>query len=489
MGEGLETMNMPMMPAPKKKRAWFTRALIFLFKHLISPVWPWPRNLVIWIFDRLLNGAVQKPHQPGDFVAEAQWSIREHQARGARALLWLALVAIAGLLIWAALAEIDEIVRGEGKVVPSRQVQIVQSLDGGVVQEILVREGQHVEQGESLLRVDPTRFSSSLGENRAEFLALKARAARLDALANDTVFQAPEDVLLEAPDIIAMERRAWEERTTELNATLAIASDQLNQRQQELREAQANRDQAATSCQLTSRELDVTRPLLASGAVSEVDLLRLERDVARSCGEEKAFAAQIQRSRAAIQEAQTKIQEAELNIRNQARSELSEARSRLATLSEGQAALEDRVRLADIRSRGTIKTLMANTVGGVIQPGKDIIEIVPTDDTLLLEVRIAPRDIAFLHPDQAAQVKFTAYDFAVYGGLDGTVDDTIVDERGNAYYIVRVRTARAALDEDEALRIIPGMVADVNILTGKRTLLQYLLKPILRAKANSLIER
>src|SRR5690606_1667483 len=167
----------------------------------------------------------------------------------------------------------------------------------------------------------------------------------------------------------------------------------------------------------------------------------------------------------------------------------------LATLTQGQLALEDRVRLAEIRApvRGTGKSLMANTIGGVVQSGTDILEIVPTDDTLLLEVTIQPRDIACLHPGLRAEVKFTAYDFAVYGGLEGEVEqigaDTITDDKGNAYYIVRVRTARATLDEAEQLRIIPGMVADVNIMTGKRTLLQYLLKPILRAKANSLIER
>jgi len=482
-------------PLPQKKPSWFKRLIKTLLKVLVSPVWPWPRNLAMWLFDRLLDGAVRKPHHPGDFVADAQWSIHETQARGARAMLWLSLFAVAGLLAWAAVGEIDEIVRGEGKVVPSRQVQIVQSLDGGVVQDILVREGQNVEQNQILLRVDPTRFSSSLGENRAESLALKARIARLEALANDTPFLAPDDVLAEAPDLVSMERRAWETRTSELNATLRIGQEQLTQRQQELRETQANRDQAAVSCSLTARELQVTRPLLASGAVSEVDLLRLQRDVAKFCGEQKAAQAQIQRIESAIHEAETKIEEAELNIRNQARSELSEARSRLATLSEGQAALVDRVRLAEIRSpvRGTIKTLMVNTVGGVIQPGKDILEIVPSDDTLLLEVRILPRDIAFLHPGQKAQVKFTAYDFAVYGGLEGELEqigaDTITDEKGNAYYVVRVRTARASLDEAAQLRIIPGMVADVNILTGKRTLLQYLLKPILRAKANALIER
>jgi len=482
-------------PAAPQKPFWLKRFLLFWLRIAVSPIWPWPRTLVVWLFDRLLVGVSPKTVIPGDFTAEAAALIRENQAKGARALLWLSLIAVAALLFWATEGQIDEIVRGEGKVVPSRQVQIVQSLDGGVVQDILVREGQSVEQGQVLLRIDPTRFSSSLGENRAEYLAVKARIARLQALANNTPFVAPEDVLAEAPDLVAMERRAWETRTSELNATIAIAREQLKQRQQELRETQANRDQAASSCALTSRELQVTRPLLSSGAVSEVDLLRLQRDVARFCGEQRAATAQLGRIASSIDEAQTKIEEAELNIRNQARNELSEASSRLATLSEGQAALVDRVRLAEIRSpvRGTIKTLLTNTVGGVVQPGKDIIEIVPTDDTLLLEARILPRDIAFLHPGLKAEVKFTAYDFAVYGGLEGAVEqigaDTTIDERGNAYYIVRVRTDRAALDEAEQLRIIPGMVADVNILTGKRTLMQYLLKPILRAKANALVER
>lgn len=429
-----------------------------------------------------------------DFAADAQWAVQQQQARGSRLLLWVSSLVVILLLIWAAFGEIDEVVRGQGKVVPSRQVQVVQSLDGGIVEEILVRPGEHVEQGQVLLRIDPTRYSSSLGENRAEMLSLTAKAARLEALANGQPFKAPDELLRDAPEIVEMERRVWEARTQELNATLSVARDQLNQRQQELRETQANRDQAASSCSLTSRELQVTKPLLSSGAVSEVDLLRLQRDVARYCGEARAAAAQIGRIHAAIQEAENKIQEAELNMRNQARVELSETRSKMATLRQGQLALVDRVKLAEVRSpvRGTIKTLMANTVGGVVQPGKDILDIVPTDDTLLLEVQINPRDIAFLHPGQKAEVKFTAYDFAIYGGMEGKVEqigaDTITDEKGNSYYIVKVRTDRAYVGTDER-PIIPGMTAEVHILTGKRTLLHYLLKPVLRAKANALRER
>jgi adhesin transport system membrane fusion protein len=289
-----------------------------------------------------------------------------------------------------------------------------------------------------------------------------------------------------------MERRVWESRTQEFNTTINIARDQLRQRQQELRETLANRDQASSSCSLTSEELAVTKPLLKSGAVSEVDLLRLQRDVARFCGEAKAAGAQSDRIRAAIQEAEKKIQEAQCA---QPGTCGAVGRPRQAQLpGAGQLALEDRVKLAEVRSpvRGTVNTLMANTVGGVVQPGKDILDIVPTDDTLLLEVQINPRDIGFLHFGQKAEVKFTAYDFAIYGGLSGLVEqigaNTITDEKGNSFYIGKVRTERAHVGDDSR-PIIPGMQAEVHILTGQRTLMQYLLKPILRAKSNALTER
>ncbi len=429
-----------------------------------------------------------------DLAVDVHEALENQQARGARGLLWVSLLTVVILLVWASLAPIDEVVRGEGKVVPSRQVQVVQSLDGGIVEEILIRPGQAVEAGQVLLRIDPTRFSSSLGENRAERLSLMAKAARLEALASGEPFSAPEEVLTQKPELAEMERNLYQSRTDEINAAVRAAKEQLNQRRQELRETEANRDQAAASCGLTSRELQVTQPLLKSGAVSEVDLLRLRRDVARYCGEQKAAAAQIDRIHAAIEEAQSKISEVELTPRNQAAVELSETRGKLSSLTAGQLALADKVRLADVRSpvRGTIKSLLANTVGGVVQPGKDILDIVPTDDTLLLEVRIHPRDIGFLHPDQKAEVKFTAYDFSIYGGLQGVVEtigaDTVTDEKGNSFYVVKVRTDRAYVGDDKR-PIIPGMVAEVHILTGKRTIMQYLLKPVLRAKSNALTER
>lgn len=209
-----------------------------------------------------------------DLAADAQWAASQQQAKGSRILLWSSLLCVLVLLIWASLGYIDEVVRGQGKVVPSRQVQVVQSLDGGVVEEILVRPGQRVDAGQVLLRLDPTRSTASLGENKAETLALKAKAARLEALATGEPFKAPDDVLKQAPNVVEMERRVWESKTQELQTAISIARDQFNQRQQELRETMANRDQAASSCSLTSEELRVTKPLLSSGAVSEVDLLR-----------------------------------------------------------------------------------------------------------------------------------------------------------------------------------------------------------------------
>lgn len=432
--------------------------------------------------------------QTKDMLGEAVEALSIQRTRGSRLLIWTSVVAVAALLFWASVSDIDEVVRGEGKVVPSSQVQVLQSLDGGVVQEILVRPGDRIVKDQVLLRIDPTRFSSSLGENRAEALALKAKIARLQAIASDVDFSAPEDVLEAAPELAEQERLVWLSRTKELQANLTVAQEQLNQRQQELRSTEANRDQAATSCGLASREYSMTKPLLASGAVSQVDLLRLQRDVARFCGEEKSAAAQIDKIQASVQEAEAKLGETEVTFRNQARTDLSDARTKLSTLLEGQVALVDRVTLSNIRSpvNGVVKTLLANTVGGVVQPGRDIMEIVPSDDSLLLEVRINPKDIGFLYPGQGAEVKFTAYDFSIYGGLEGKIEeigaDSVLDEKGNSYYNVKVRTTNDYVGSAER-PIIPGMMAEVHVLTGKRTLMQYLLKPVLRARENAFRER
>lgn len=429
-----------------------------------------------------------------DFDANADWAIAEQTPRGARIVVWLSLGAVTILILWAAFAVLDEVTRGEGKVIPSRQIQILQSLDGGIVSEILVKEGQSVKVGDLLLKVDPTRMVSSLRENRSQYLSLLAKAARLKALADGARFIPPPEVTKEAPEIVDQERMLYESRRAELDATMGVSRQQASQRSQELISAKARREQAAQSFSLTARELEMTRPLTKTGAVSDVELLRLERDVARYRGERDSANSDIPRLESSVLEAARKMQEVDLTFRNIARSELSEANAKLSALSEGSTALEDRVNQTEVRSpvNGTVKQLKVNTVGGVVQPGKDVIELVPSDDALLLEARVLPKDIAFLRPGQKAMVKFTAYDFSVYGGLDGTLEhigaDSVVDEKGNAYFLVRVRTLSTTIGAQK-FPIIPGMVAEVDILTGKKSVLSYLLKPILRAKAKAMTER
>lgn len=429
-----------------------------------------------------------------DFATDADLAILRQEPLRARVLLRAIGIVFVLFLLWSAFAQLDEVTRGDGKVIPSRQVQVLQSIDGGLVSEILVHEGDVVQPNQLLIKIDETRFVSSVKENQAQYLGLVAKAARLKAISEGKPFVPPAEVVKADTAIVEQERQFFEARNDELSAAISIAKQQLAQRHQELNEAQAKRAQAAQGYELTSRELTVTRPLINSGAVSEVELLRLERDVSRYRGERDMASAQISRIQAAISEAQRKIEEVELSFRNEAGKELSETVAKLNSLAEGSVALSDRVKQSSIRSpvKGTIKRLLVNTVGGVVQAGKDMIEIVPLEDTLLLEAKVMPRDIAFLRPGQPAMVKFTAYDFSIYGGLEGTLEhigaDTVMDEKGNAFYIVRVRTNKSGFG-DANLPIIPGMVAEVDILTGKKSVLAYLMKPVLRAKSVAMTER
>jgi adhesin transport system membrane fusion protein len=468
----------PWIRRAEKAHGWLERIRLRLQPHV-------DRWLQSW--------QAEKERPEPDFVADADlYMIRQEPLR-ARVLLKSGIVVLSIFIIWSAVAQIDEITRGEGKVIPSRQLQVLQSLDGGIVAEIAVQEGQIVAAGQTLLKVDPTRFVSSVRENRAQLYALQAKAARLRGLAEGTPFEPPAELAKEDPKTLEEERRLYESRVSELEGQVSIARQQLAQKQQELNEASSKRAQAAQAYELTSKELSVTKPLLSSGAVSEVELLRLERDVSRFRGERDMAAAQIARSQAAIGEATRKVQEVELNFRNEARKELAETQARLNTLTEGNVGLADKVKHSDIRSpvRGTVKRLLVNTVGGVVQPGKDVVEVVPLEDNLLLEAKVLPKDIAFLRPGQKAIVKFTAYDFSIYGGLDATLEhigaDSITDERGNTFYTVRVRTAKSSLGEN--LPIIPGMVAEVDIVTGQKSILAYLLKPVLKAKQAAFTER
>lgn len=427
------------------------------------------------------------------WVGDSHRAYLNQQPVRTRALLYIVSTAIVLLLVWASLAKLDEITRGEGKVIPSRQVQIIQSVDGGEVSEILVREGDIVERNQLLVRLDKTRFMASFRESLVEREALEVKVERLRALSEGDDFTPSPELTKKVPSVVAMERSLYESVLAEWAAQTAIVDLQLKQRQQELVELQVRFKQLSRSFELLSSELDYSRPLVETGAVSTIEMLRLEREANRLAGERDQAGAQIARVKAAISEAKQKIAQVRLDYLNGFKEELSQMTARVEGLSEGQTGLSDRVDKADIRSpvRGTIKRLHYNTIGGVVLPGKEIIEIVPLDDALLLETRVQPQDIAFLRPGQDAVVKFTAYDYAIYGGLEGVIEhisaDTVQDDRGNPFYLVRVRTDRAQLADDKP--IIPGMIANVDIITGKKSVLSYLLKPILRGTQYALRER
>ena len=428
-----------------------------------------------------------------DWTADSDWLRAQQETLRARNLLRLVVLFFIAMIAWASIAEVDEVTRGEGRVIPSSQVQVVQAVDGGVVEEIHIREGQIVDRDETLLRIDPTRFVSNFRENRSQSLALTVRAARLRALVQRQPFEAPEAAKQQIPDILALERRLYASTQDELDAQVSIAKRQLEQREREVQEARARRDQAKKALALATRELRVTRPLQGSGAVSEVEILRLERDIARLTGERDQAIARILRLQSAMAESKRKIEEVELNFRNRLQGELAETLAKLDSLKESGTGLADRVAKAEVLSpvRGTIKRVLVSTRGAVVQPGQALVEIVPLDDALLLEARIAPRDIGFLRPDMPAVIKFTAYDFAIYGALDAKVEhisaDSVIDEKGNAFFLIRLRTDKSFIGD--GLPIIPGMVAEVDVLTGRKTILDYLLKPILRAKDRALTER
>lgn len=442
-------------------------------------------------------GGKDIPQEDLDYISDANAAILAGTPRGGRLMLYGVVAFFVIILLWAGIAEIDEVTKGEGKVIPSSQVQVVQNLEGGILAEILVKEGELVQKGQILLRIDDTRFSSSLRESRMQYLSLLARSARLRAEANhQATFDTPAEVTAEAPHIGEQEQDLLQSKHSELESTINILKQQVAQRKLEMEELEAKEKQLARSLALAEKELEISRPLIDKGAISEIQVLRLERQVADLQGELDTLQIAIPRARAAMGEATQKITESELKFRNQARKEYNEIRAELDQLDAGSIALQDRVERTAVRSpvRGTVKQLLINTVGGVIQPGAELIQIVPLEDTLLIETKIRPQDIAFLRPGQNATIKFTAYDFAIYGGLRADVEhisaDTIADEKGDSFYQVRLRTNRNFLGtEEDPLPIIPGMIAEVDVLTGKKTILDYLLKPVLRAKERALSER
>ena len=431
-----------------------------------------------------------------DLTTDIRTTLLIQSPRGGQFIVWLVVLFVVAFLAWAAFSQIDEVTRGDGKVIPSQQIQVVQNLEGGILSKMLVQVGEVVEKDQLLLEIDKTRFSAPYMESRASYLALRAQIARLEAEIKGTAFTVPEEVTKEKPEIGNREQQLYASRKQRLGAKLQILQEQFNQRRQELSELQSKFAELTRTSALLQKELSITKPLVAQGAVSEVEVLRLQRQSSEMNGNIEATRLAIPKAEAKIAEAKKALEEEQLNFHNTARGELNEAYAKLEGISASSVALADRLERTAVRSpvRGTINQIKVNTVGGIIQPGMDLVEIVPLEDTLLVEARIKPSDIAFLRPKQHAKIKFTAYDFTIYGGLDAELEqisaDSITDKHGNDYYLVRLRTRLNYLgDKNKPLPIIPGMVVSVDILTGKKTILSYLLKPVLRAKYMALRER
>lgn len=435
-----------------------------------------------------------KPEDLG-YTSSISEAMLEQAPRGASALLWVMALFILAALLWANWATLDEITRGNGEIIPSRQLQVVQNLEGGIVSDILVREGDLVDRGQVLMRIEDKRFVSSVKESEVRGLELRAKAARLSAEAGGEALEVPEEFPEEYKYLLDQEINLYETRQQELKANLAVLGRQRDQRSQEMKEAQSRQQQVRRSYDLLLREMRITEPLLSEGVISEVEYLRLKRQVNDLRGELSSIELSLPRIQSTIDEIEQKRSEMELQFRNTARAELNDVLAERARLQQTLSGMQDRIRRTEVRApiKGTIKQLLINTIDGVVRPGDPLLNIVPWEDRLLIEARIRPSDIGQLRVGQPAIVKVSAYDFSIYGGLPAKLiyisPSTILDEKDETYYLVRLETENPFLGENRELPLMAGMTVSVDIVTGEKTVMQYLLKPITKARQRALTER
>lgn len=430
------------------------------------------------------------------FMSEVDAAIHRKGHAAAYLLTLTVCLMIITFVIWAKLAVLDEVTRGMGQAIPSQQIQVIQNLEGGILESILVGENQIVEKGAVLVRIDNTLADSQFKDAFAKSMEHEAAIARLEAQANGTEPVFPQEIIAHDPQLIEDQRTIFSAYIKQLELELKILQSEYDRKIQEIEEIKGKQKERGKSLDLAVEQKNIAKPLMEKGLYSRVDYLRLEREVVTLQGDINAYKLSLPRIKKEAQEALEKIAQRRAEFRSDALEKISKRRVELKSLKQALAAGEDRVTRTEVRSpvRGTIKQIIINTIGGVIKPGEPIMEIVPLDDTLLFEVRIRPSDIAFLYPGQKAMIKITAYDFSIYGGMEGVVEqisaDTIQDEKGEHFYKVKLRTkTNAIVHRGSQLPIIPGMTASVDILTGKKSVLDYLLKPILKASQNALRER
>ncbi|WP_409527719.1 HlyD family type I secretion periplasmic adaptor subunit [Rhizobium lusitanum] len=427
-------------------------------------------------------------------------NIHDNPPLFARLILGLCALMIVAFIAWAAFADIDEIARGEGKVIPVSKTQIVQSSEPGIVQQINVNLGQVVHKGDLLVQLDNTTTASTLGESVAKARALGARVARLaleEAGAYDAQFVCPADILAAAKNVCGNEEKLFEADRAAYNNKLDVLDQRLKQHENELEEAHANIDRLKQNIAGVQKQYDLLKPLGDKKLVAETEVLKVHRDLVDQQGQLRVYVESLDRLQAAVKEATLQVTDLGLQLRQQALTDKGQALSELSVVDETIRGASDRVKHTDIRSPvdGIVNTLEVNTIGAYVDAGKVIAGVVPTADTLLIEAKISPRDVAFVRPDQPAVIKISAYDFSIFGALDGKVvnvsaDSLVEKDKNETYYLVRIKTDKSALERDgKHYPIIPGMVASAEIMTGRKTILTYLMKPINKARSEALTER
>ena len=397
-------------------------------------------------------------------------------------------IAICFFFLWAAISQIDEIARGTGDVIPSNENQIVQNLEGGIVEDILIKEGAVVKKGDILLKINNEKSLSTFESNEVKALSLEAKILRLTAQSKGEAFDLTKANNEAIKPYIKNELSLYETNINQLNSSLDVLNEQLIQKRNSFEDAKSKKTHLSKSLKMIRKEIGMTEPMVERGIASQVDLLRLQKEENNAIDEFKSAEFSIVRLQSEINEILHKIEESKLSFAAKAKKELNESISEYNRAISNSKALEDQVTRTIVKAPrdGVVQKLFVHTIGGVVKPGDDLIEIVPTNEKLLVNAKIKPSDIAFIYPSQKAIVKFSAYDFSIYGGLEGTVvnisPDTIKDKDDHTYYIVRIETQKSDLVQSKDLKIIPGMTAQVDILTGKKSILSYILKPILKTK-------
>ncbi|AXX93477.1 secretion protein HylD [Malaciobacter molluscorum LMG 25693] len=456
-------------------------------------------------FIKNIYGLDENKKEDLDFVYTSYSYANEEPTYVSKIVFSIVVGVLTLFVLWASFAKIDEVAKGDGKVIPYDKVQSVQSFDGGIISEILIKEGQQVKKGDPLLKIDTTRFRSSFEENKQAYLSLMAVKVRLEAEANIDInkpipkLEFPKEILENGQEYAASERSLLYSQYNELKSSVDVLKNQLGQKEQELKEVQYTIKNLRKSFRIIKEQRRTIQLLAQKGAKSKYDVLNIEKEYNKTSGDLDAALLSVPRSKLAIKEAKFKIEEKINTFKREASDTLQKTIGELNKVKAKLIADKDKVAKTILKSPvdGTVKQIYLNTIGGVVQSGMDLVEIVPNSSSLLVEAKIDPKDIAFINPSHKAIVKITAYDFSIYGGLDGKIvdisADSIVDKESKdqkSYYRVVVKTDKNFLEKDgRKLPIIPGMVASVDIITGKKTILDFILKPILKVKQNALTER